>query len=260
MAFASSYELAFGYADSGLTWADYLGKQPARTPEWAEAGGGRRAPGTVPFLPDTPSMAAVYSFGYTHASVNGKPVEKGGLDFYYKGPGSLLLADGDRLTGSSWLSGGGLEVEYCAIYCIDTAGEAVYLGYTLANDFSDAGLRTAHRNLANLSKLHPSVLSSEVILGDLPASSQVSASIERDGAVAWQRTGTLGRQAMIYPRRLLERLLLGPRNIFQPGMIVYLLLGTSISSHKDGFELRDADSITIQDHGAGLALRNDFFN
>jgi hypothetical protein len=214
----------------------------------------------VPFLPADSGLATVYSFGYTHCSVNGAPVRKGNLDFYYKGPGELLVTGGAGLVGSSVVLGGGIEVEYCAIYCVDDRGTPVYLGHTLANDFSDAGLRAAHRNLANLSKLHPSAVSAEVVLDDLPAARRVSASIERDGAVVWQREGVLGRDAMIYSRGLMERLLLGRPGVFRPGTIVYLLLGSCISSFKDGAVLQDGDLVTIREGGTGTLLQNRYFS
>lgn len=247
-----TYELAVGYADSGLSWPEYLdglaGHEERPSP-----------PGTVPFLPEERSRAAVYSFGYTHAVVNETAVEKGRLDFYYKGTGDLLRTDGDPLSSPVPLTGGGIEVEYCAVYCVNKEGDPVYLGFTLANDFSDAGLRHARRNLANLSKLQPTSVAAEVVLDELPPSSEVSASISRDGTAVWERRGTLGRREMLYSPRVLERLLLRRRGLFEAGTVVYLLLGSCISSHKDGAELRDGDVITMRDTSTGLSLGNVFF-
>ncbi|WP_435178345.1 hypothetical protein [Actinacidiphila sp. bgisy145] len=252
---SSWYDLAVDFADSGQSWHRYTAG--LGVPDSAAARpGAARLPVKVPFLPASPALSAVYSFGYSHAAVNDVRVEKGNLDFYYKGPGSLLVAEGQPLTGTSMVVGGGTEAEYCAIYCVNTRGEAVYLGHTLANDFSDAGLRTAHRNLANLSKLHPSAVCSDVVLADLPAVSTVYASVERDGSAVWRRQGTLGRRAMIYSRALMERLLLRRAGLFPPGTVVYLLLGSCVSSHKDGVELRDGDVITLRDSASGLELTN----
>ncbi|MFE1852134.1 hypothetical protein [Streptomyces sp. NPDC059489] len=246
-----SYELALGYADSGLTWDRYLDGHdgPQVRP---------RAGRSVPFLPEDPSRAAVYSFGYTHRAVNGAAVQKGRLDFYYKGTGDLLCTDGERLASPVPLAGGGIEAEYCAVYCVDKEGEPAYLGYTLANDFSDAGLRHARRNLANLSKLQPTAVAAEVVLADLPESSAVSASISRGGTVVWQRDGALGRREMLYAPRVLERLLLHRRGLFAAGTVVYMLLGSCISSHKDGVELRDGDVVTLQEGHSGLNLTTPF--
>ncbi|MFI6053185.1 hypothetical protein ACIBCO_24270 [Streptomyces violascens] len=252
---SGTYELAVAFANSGSTWTDFLAGQVG---EHTEVPYEAQQLDGVPFLPTSPGMSAVYSFGYTHTSVNDIRVEKGNLDFYHKGPGELLITDGETLTGTSLVVGGGIEVEYCAIYCVNERGEAVYLGHTLANDFSDAGLRHAHRNLANLSKLHPSVLSLEVILEDLPPLSAVGATVERDGSLLWKRKGELGTQALLYSRRLMERLLFRRSGLFHPGAVVYLLLGSCISSHKDGVELRDGDLVTIRDSGSGLSLTNHF--
>ncbi|MEV4927264.1 hypothetical protein [Streptomyces roseoverticillatus] len=241
-----SYELALGYADSKLTWDQYLDGYGSQVRP--------RAGRPVPFLPEEPSRAAVYSFGYTHRAVNGAAVEKGRLDFYYKGTGGLLCTDGERLANAVSLTGGGIEAEFCAVYCMNKTGEPVYLGYTLANDFSDAGLRHARRNLANLSKLQPTAVASEVVLADLPESSAVNASISRAGRVVWQRDGALGRREMLYAPRVLERLLLHRPGLFAAGTVVYLLLGSCISSHKDGAELRDGDVVTLQEEYSGLRL------
>lgn len=249
---AGSYELALGYADSGLSWPEYLEGLPGHEERPS-------SPGTVPFLPDEHSRAAVYSFGYTHAVVNETAVEKGKLDFYYKGTGDLLRTDGDPLSSPVPLTAGGIEAEYCAIYCINKESEPVYLGFTLANDFSDAGLRHARRNLANLSKLQPTAVASEVVLEELPASSAVSASVSRGGAAVWRREGALGRREMLYSPRVLERLLLHRRGLFEAGTVVYLLLGSCISSHKDGAELREGDVISLRDTYSGLSLGNTLF-
>ena len=251
LAVAGSYELAVGYADSGLSWPEFL---EGRTRKEESPPASR----PIPFLPEERSRAAVYSFGYTHSVVNGSAVEKGKLDFYYKGTGDLLRTDGDVLSSPVPLTGGGTEVEYCAVYCVNKEGDPVYLGFTLANDFSDAGLRHARRNLANLSKLQPTVVGSRVVLEDLPPTSAVTASISRGGTVVWERDGALGRQEMLYSRRVLERLLLHRRGLFDAGTIVYLLLGSCISSHKDRAELRDGDVITMRDTYSGLSLGNAF--
>ena len=245
---AGSYELAVEYAASGLSWPEFLDGRPEQP----------LPAGQVPFLPADRSRAAVYSFGYTHSVVNGAKVEKGRLDFYYKGTGDLLRTDGDRLTSPVPLTSGGIEVEYCAAYCVNKQGEPVYLGFTLANDFSDAGLRHARRNLANLSKLQPTVVAAEAVLEELPPTSAVSASISRDGRVVWQRDGALGRREMLYSPRVLERLLLHRRGLFEAGTVVYLLLGSCISSHKDGAELRDGDVIAMRDTYSGLSLTTPF--
>jgi hypothetical protein len=255
VAFADSGQPWHRYADSGQPWHRYAAGPGSPGGETGGTGTAPRPTG-VPFLPPSPALSAVYSFGYSHVAVNGVRVEKGNLDFYYKGPGSLLVTEGQPLAGTSMVVGGGAEAEYCAIYCVNTRGEAVYLGHTLANDFSDAGLRSAHRNLANLSKLHPTAVCSDVVLADLPATSTVHASIEREGAAVWRRRGALGRQAMLYSRALMERLLLRRSGLFPPGMIVYLLLGSCVSSHKDGVELRDGDVITLRDSASGLELAN----
>ncbi|MFJ7098972.1 hypothetical protein ACIQWL_54375 [Streptomyces mirabilis] len=241
-----SYELALGYADSGLTWDQYLDGCGSEVRP--------RAGRPVPFLPEEPSRAAVYSFGYTHRAVNGAAVEKGRLDFYYKGTGDLLCTDGELLASPVPLTGGGIEAEFCAVYCVNKVGEPVYLGYTLANDFSDAGLRHARRNLANLSKLQPTAVAAEVVLGELPESSAVSASISRADRVVWQRDGALGRREMLYAPRVLERLLLRRRGLFAAGTVVYLLLGSCISSYKDGAELRDGDVVTLREEYSGMRL------
>jgi hypothetical protein len=240
------YELARGYAESGLTWEQYLDGRGSE----ARSRTGR----AVPFLPEEPFRAAVYSFGYTHRTVNGAAVEKGRLDFYYKGTGDLLCPDGEPLASPVPLTGRGIEAEFCAMYCVNKTGEPVYLGYTLANDFSDAGLRHARRNLANLSKLQPTALAAEAVLADLPQSSAVHASISRAGSVIWQRDGALGRREMLYAPRALERLLLHRRGLFAAGTVVYLLLGSCISSHKDGVELLDGDVVTLREEHSGLRL------
>ncbi|MBU3064999.1 hypothetical protein KO481_26140 [Nocardia sp. NEAU-G5] len=211
-----------------------------------------------PFLPDATGTAQVYCFGYTHRTVNDAPIDRGRIDFYYKGPGGLLVCDGEQLWAADAMVAGGIEVEYCAIYTIDEDGIPVYRGYGLADDFSDVGLRRRYANLAGLSKLQPTAISAEIVPGDIPVHSRVRARIERGGAVVWSREGMLGSGAMLYSRRTLERLLFGRDGIFEPGMVVYLLLGSCISSYRDGVVLESGDRIVMADEASGLSLSNTF--
>ncbi|MEV6029395.1 hypothetical protein [Streptomyces sp. NPDC052036] len=169
-----------------------------------------------------------------------------------------MCTDGERLASPVPLTGGGIEAEYCAVYCVNKEGEPVYLGYTPANDFSDAGLRHARRSLANFSKLQPTAVASEVTLADLPESSPVSTSISRGSTVVWQRKGALGRREMLYAPRVLERLLLHRRKLFAAGTVVYLLLGSCTSSHMDGVGLCDGDVVTLREEHSGLSLTTPF--
>lgn len=255
---SGSYEMALKYSASPLGWRDFIGTQCVglAQPDQPERGGDE-AP-RLPFLPDATAAAQVYCFGYTHLAVNGVAVDRAKIDFYYKGPGRLLVCDGVPLRAAAGLVAGGIEVEYCAVYCVGREGDPVYLGFGLADDFSDVGLRKRYTNLAGLSKLQPTAVSSEIVLGEIPARSRVRARIERAGGLAWAREGMLGSETMAYSRRTLERLLFARPGVFEPGMMVYLLLGSCISSYRDGVVLESGDHIVIEDEATGLSLSNTF--
>jgi hypothetical protein len=63
---------------------------------------------------------------------------------------------------------------------------------------------------------------------------------------------------MRYSRRTLERILFGRPGVFEPGMVVYVLLGSCISSYRDGVVLESGDRIVMEDEASGLSLSNTF--
>ena len=61
---------------------------------------------------------------------------------------------------------------------------------------------------------------------------------------------------MLHSPPPLETSLPHRRGLFTTGTIVHLPLGSCLSSHKDGAELRGGDVVSLRDTYSGLHLRN----
>ncbi|MFT9073657.1 hypothetical protein [Gluconobacter potus] len=211
----------------------------------------------VPLAPLRQPDAFVCSFGYTFRYLNGVLApEKASPDWYYKGHAGELVAHNCSIVQPYFADGLTIEAEHVAIYVIDRNGRPCYVGYSIANDVSDAKLRHEKPSLSALSKLSPTAVAPEIILGPVPKSIEVNVLVERKGERVWSRSGYLGTEHMCFPLTDLERLLFRYNNIITPGMVFFVLMGTTISSSKDWVELEHGDEISIESPADHLCLRN----
>ncbi|WP_130236024.1 MULTISPECIES: hypothetical protein [unclassified Escherichia] len=214
----------------------------------------------VPVKPVDDRNVFVSSFGRTHDMINGLPARNRELDWFFKGNGSTLRTTGERITLPMQSFSGGIEVEYVLVIIITNNGRPKIVGYTIANDFSDVGMRKKYPNLANLSKLMTTGIGHKLILTDkIPAYSKVVCKVVREGLNIWQKESALGFENMSFPQNKLMDILFNNDLLKSPPYSVhYLLLGASISTDKAGFELRHGDNIIIESIEDDLLLNNPY--
>ncbi|RON50608.1 hypothetical protein [Pseudomonas frederiksbergensis] len=213
----------------------------------------------VPLRPALDAVCMVSGFGYTHRSVNGLPMpERSSPDWYYKGNGKGLVGASRAIKSPCHASGAGIEIEYACVYLIDDCRNPRYIGYTLAVDFSDPVLRHTQPGLAGLSKLRNTALCHELVIAEPPRHTAVRSSIVRRGEIVWDKQSLLGLDQLMFIKRELEALLFQHEELCEPGTVHYVLLGASLSTDKDAFELQHGDVIRASSQEDGLQLSNLF--
>lgn len=212
-----------------------------------------------PIKPPDDRDAIVTAFGNTHVRVNGKPSDFRELDWFYKGNGYTLVADGEPISLSSDGYGGGIEIEYALVFMISSRGLPEVVGYVLANDFSDVEMRHRHPNLANLSKLAQTGIGRQLAVAkDIPANLMVKCDILRgNGGEKWASQGESGQGAVRYSTQYLTNLIFSNSAInLVPFTVYYVLLGAVISSNKAGIELSHGDVISARSLNDGISISN----
>lgn len=214
----------------------------------------------IPMKPADDRNVFVSSFGRTHNTLNGLPAGNRELDWFFKGNGTTLRTTGERIILPMQSFSGGIEVEYVLVIIITNNGRPKVVGYTIANDFSDVGMRKIHPNLANLSKLMSTGIGHELILTDkIPEHSKVVCKVVREGSDIWRKESVLGFENMKHTQSQLMDILFGSDLLKSPVYSVhYLLLGASISTDKAGVELRHGDTIIIETIEDELLLHNSY--
>lgn len=74
----------------------------------------------------------------------------------------------------------------------------------------------------------------------------------------WEKHSYLGLAQMTFTKSELEELLFRHEELCEPGMVHYVLLGASLSTDRDAFELQHGDVIHAQTLVDGLLLSNRF--
>ncbi|RON53638.1 hypothetical protein [Pseudomonas frederiksbergensis] len=213
----------------------------------------------VPLRPALDAVCMVSGFGYTHRSVNGLPMpERSSPDWYYKGNGKGLVGASRAIKSPCHASGAAIEIEYACVYLIDDCRNPRYIGYTLAVDFSDPVLRHTQPGLAGLSKLRNTALCHELVIAEPPRHTAVRSSIVRRGEIVRDKQSLLGLDQLMFTKRELEALLFQHEELCEPGTVHYVLLGASLSTDKDAFELQHGDVIRVSSQEDGLQLSNLF--
>lgn len=214
----------------------------------------------VPMRPSDDRHALVSAFGNTHNFVNGQRFSGKEIDWFFKGNASSLQTTGDRIKLPVYAYGGGFEIEYVLVLIVSPYGVPKIVGYAIANDFSDTAMRKRFPNLANLSKIFPTIISHKMILnGDIPEETHVSCIINHsDRSLSWQADGTLGRRAMRFSTAELYDMLYQNELIrLAPLSVHYLLLGAGISTSKSGYEIQHGSRVNVLCDGI-LVLDNQY--
>ncbi|MGD0185158.1 MAG: AraD1 family protein [Roseiarcus sp.] len=189
----------------------------------------------------------------------GKP-ERGAAgvqpEWFYKGDGSTLVAPGGDLVSPSFALDGGEEPEVVGLYVIDAEGAPVRVGFALGNEFSDHVMERQNYLYLAHSKLRPSSLGPELLVGDLPADVRGVSRIRRGKEVVWEKPFLSGEQNMSHSIANLEAHHFKYRLFRRPGDVHVHFFGTATLSFSDGIKTQKGDVFDIEAEPFGLPLRN----
>ncbi|MBF2717264.1 hypothetical protein [Agrobacterium vitis] len=256
----SSYDLIRSFVDANCNWSRVL---ESRKNQWKpsilpEADGLVYNP---PGKPEDIRNCTVSAFGNTHKTINNSLSSQKDVDWFYKGNGTTVIGTDHPLISNLNSYGCGIEIEYAAVFMINAAGDPIYIGYTIANDFSDAEMRRRMPSLANLSKLAATSFGRFLFLAPIPTKTEIACTILRDGKPAWRVNGQLGSEAMKYSFSYLNELLFQNQSIKGDAYTIhYMLLGASISSNKAEFDMKHSDIILVHDEDNNVILRNEYID
>ena len=177
-------------------------------------------------------------------------------EWFYKGTGANLQPPFAPLTVPAFAEDGGEEAEIAGIYLIAPDGTPVRIGLAQANEFSDH--KFEKRNYLNLagSKLRPSSLGPELVVGadfhDIPGEVR----IERGGEIIWSRPIATGEANMCHSLANLEHHHFKFPAHRRPGDVHVHFFGAQVLSFGDQITLEDGDWMQVRYEGFGRPLRN----
>src|ERR1700733_14465703 len=160
-------------------------------------------------------------------------------EWFYKGTGTILRAHGEALDIPCYAEDGGEEAEIAGIYLVDRAGRPRRLGLSVGNEFSDH--RFERKNYLNLaaSKLCCCALGPELVLDQEFQSVAGDVTIDRGGAVLWQKSIRTGEAEMCHSLRNIEHHHFKFDAHRRPGDVHVHYFGADCLSFGDGIRLQN---------------------
>ena len=177
-------------------------------------------------------------------------------EWFYKGDGAILAAQGEPLTMPGFALDGGEEPEIAGIYLIDANGAPVRIGFALGNEFSDHVTERGNYLWLAHSKLRPAALGPELLLGDLPADVRGTSRIVRDGATVWEKPFLSGEANMSHSIANLEHHHFKYAGFRRPGDVHVHFFGTATLSFSEGFQTQPGDVFEIEAAPFTMPVRN----
>jgi hypothetical protein len=177
-------------------------------------------------------------------------------EWFYKGDGAILAAQGEPLTMPGFALDGGEEPEIAGIYLIDPNGAPVRIGFALGNEFSDHITERGNYLWLAHSKLRPAALGPELLLGDLPADVRGTSRIVRDGATVWEKPFLSGEANMSHSIANLEHHHFKDAGFRRPGDVHVHFFGTATLSFSEGFQTQPGDVFEIEAAPFTMPVRN----
>jgi hypothetical protein len=177
-------------------------------------------------------------------------------EWFYKGPGAMLRAHGDRLVVPCFAEDGGEEGEIAGVYMIDPEGMPCRIGMATGNEFSDHLYE--RRNYLHLagSKLRTSAIGPELVLSPRFDSVRGEVWIERGGDRFWHRTVASGEAEMSHSLGNIEHHHFKFDAHRRPGDVHVHFFGAHSLSFGAGVALLEGDIMSVRFDGFGRALRN----
>ncbi len=177
-------------------------------------------------------------------------------EWFWKGDGDILRAQGEPLITPNFAEDGGDEAEIAGTYLISDEGEVYRVGFAAANEFSDHV--TESRNYLYLapSKLRQCSLGPELVIGGEFDDISGSTAILRNGNVIWSQEIRTGEANMVHSLANLEHHHFKYDQHRRAGDVHIHCFGTPGFSFGSGLKLLDGDVMSVHFDGFGRALSN----
>jgi hypothetical protein len=177
-------------------------------------------------------------------------------EWFYKGSGAILRAQGEALLVPAYAEDGGEEAEIAGCYVIGPDGKPWRVGMAQGNEFSDHVFeKKNYLNLAG-SKIRTCSLGPELVVGADFQSVPGTAEIERGGKVFWKKEILTGEAEMCHSLANIEHHHFKFATHRRPGDVHVHYFGACALSFGEGVKLEDGDVMRVSFDGFGRALEN----
>jgi hypothetical protein len=177
-------------------------------------------------------------------------------EWFFRGNGASLVASGQPLGVPDFALDGGEEPEIVGLYVIADDGTPCRLGWALGNDFTDHVMERQNYLYLAHSKLRPSAIGPELLLGELPPEIEGHTRLLRGGKVLWEKPFVSGEANMSHTVANLEHHHFKYPMFRRPGDVHLHFLGTSTVSAADGIVTQPGDVFEISARPFSRPLRN----
>lgn len=177
-------------------------------------------------------------------------------EWFYKGDGSSLRANGEAIEVQGYSLNCGEEAEIVGLYLIGADGKPYRIGFAAGNEFSEHELEEKNYLYLAQSKLQQASIGPEAVIGEFPEVIEGTVGIYRGGEKLWESEIASGERNMTHSIENLEyHHFKYPQNRRPYDAHVYFL-GADSFSFGAGIRLCDRDVMRIEWRGMGRALRN----
>ncbi|MGH9582253.1 MAG: AraD1 family protein [Bryobacteraceae bacterium] len=178
-------------------------------------------------------------------------------EWFFKGDGSILKAHGEALDIPPYGWDGGEEPEIAGVYAISGGGEALRVGFTIGNEFSDHRMEKKNYLYLAPSKLRNCSIGPELTIGEIKCEDAPgTVSIYRNGAAFWSKNIWTGQKNMSHSVANLEHHHFKYDAHRRPGDVHVHFFGADAFSFGDGIALESGDVMEVSFPQFGKALRN----
>ena len=178
-------------------------------------------------------------------------------EWFYKGDGSILRANGEELLVPAFADDGGEEPEIAGAYIVAPSGDAFRVGFAMGNEFSDHRMERKNYLYLAPSKLRNCSIGPELAIGraafdDVPG----KVSILRNAHPVWARDIWTGQKNMSHSLANLEHHHFKYAEHRRPGDVHIHFFGADAFSFGDGVALESGDVMEVSFTGFGRPLQN----
>ncbi len=177
-------------------------------------------------------------------------------EWFYKGTGTSLRANGEALDVPCYAEDGGEEAEIAGIYLIAPNGQPYRMGMAQGNEFSDHRFEKKNYLYLASSKLRTCALGPELVVDAKFDSVPGKVTIERKENKLWEKCFRTGENEMCHSLHNIEHHHFKFEAHQRPGDVHVHFFGTDCLSFNDGIQMEDGDIMQVACEGFGRPLRS----